>query len=259
MPKEEYPVAPFDEFRKIYTAAAEPAFGEDSRFFSDGLTVMLYGIYIRLAECSKKFNLTAITEVSAVVEKHLIDSLMLIPRLEEEGALTDGTLILDIGAGAGFPSLPLAAASASGGFPPFKVTAIDSTAKKIGYIKDTAALLGIGSIRAETGRAEELARTGLRGKFDVVTARAVSAMPVLIELAAPFVKRGGAVAAMKSHSEDEVKSAEKGASVLGLDGARVKTYSLPSGDARSVVIYRKTGSTPPEYPREYSKIIKKPL
>ena len=164
-----------------------------------------------------------------------------------------------IGAGAGFPTLPIAAASLHGALPSFTVHALDSTAKKIGHIKDTAKRLSLDNVEASAGRAEELARGDFRESFDIVTARAVSAMPTLIELAAPFVKVGGIFAAMKARSDEEVAAAARAAEILGFEAAEVTQYSLPSGDLRSLVVYRKVKSTPDVYPRQYSKIVSKPL
>lgn len=241
-------------YRRI---AAEAGLSED--FLTDSLVRTLYGIYACLLEASRKFNLTAITEHTAVAERHIVDSLIPFARLHETGLISDGDSICDIGAGAGFPTLPAAAASHDGALPSFTVHSVDSTAKKIGHIKDTAAVLGLTNVTGTAGRAEELARGELRESFSIVTARAVSAMPVLIELAAPFVRVGGIFAAMKAHSDEEVAAAVTGAEKLGFSAAETWEYTLPSGDVRSLVIYRKVKSTPEAYPRQYSKITSKPL
>ena len=237
--------------------AGEAGLGGD--FLESSLIHTLYGIYACLLEASHKFNLTAITEHEAVAERHIVDSLIPFARLHEMGLLRDGDAVCDIGAGAGFPSLPAAAASTGGALPDFTVHSVDSTAKKIGHIKDTAARLGLTNVAGTAGRAEELARGNMRESFDVVTARAVSAMPVLIELAAPFVKVGGIFAAMKAHSDEEVTAAAGGTEKLGFSKAETYEYTLPSGDVRSLVIYRKVKKTPDAYPRQYSKITSKPL
>ncbi len=241
-------------YRRI---AGEAGLGED--FLADSLVRTLYGIYACLLEASHKFNLTAITEHTAVAERHLVDSLIPFARLHEMGLLSDGDNICDIGAGAGFPSLPAAAAAHDGALPEFTVHSVDSTAKKIGHIKDTAERLGLSNVTGTAGRAEELARGNMRESFSIVTARAVSAMPVLIELAAPFVKVGGIFAAMKAHSNEEVTAAARGAEILGFSAAKTHEYTLPSGDVRSLVVYRKVKPTPDAYPRQYSKITSKPL
>ena len=237
--------------------ASEAGLSED--LMTSSLVHTLYGIYACLLEASHKFNLTAITEHTAVVERHILDSLIPFARLHEMGLLHDGDTVCDIGAGAGFPTLPAAAASNDGALPDFTVHSVDSTAKKIGHIKDTAEKLGLTNVTGTAGRAEELARGKMRESFSIVTARAVSAMPVLIELAAPFVKVGGIFAAMKAHADEEVTAAAGGAEKLGFSKAETYEYTLPSGDVRSLVIYRKVKATPDAYPRQYSKITSKPL
>jgi len=252
------------EFCEIYLSLADAA----GLPFEKAETVSLfYGIYRELVETSRFFNLTAITECAAVAERHIIDSLLPAKLLLDRGLLKDGVKICDIGAGAGFPTLPIGALSASGEIPEVLVHAVDSTAKKVRYIEDTARKLGIRCVSGTAGRAEELAcpavgkkKTGpMRGRFDIVTARAVSALPVLVELCAPFLKIGGVFAAMKAHSEEEIAAAANGAEMLGLRFAESVDYALPSGDVRSLVIYEKVHATPALYPRQYAKICSKPL
>lgn len=252
------PTVDAETFTSAYKRIADEA-GLPEECLTESLTHTLYGIYACLLEASHKFNLTAITEHEAVAERHIVDSLIPFVRLHETGLLSDGDSICDIGAGAGFPTLPAAAASYCGALPAFTVHSVDSTAKKIGHIKDTAAALGLSNVSGTAGRAEELARGKMRESFSIVTARAVSAMPVLIELAAPFVKVGGFFAAMKAHADEEIAAAAKGAEKLGFSAAETWEYTLPSGDLRSLVIYRKVKNTPDAYPRQYSKITSKPL
>ncbi len=249
----------FDDFAPIYRDTAKKA-GLPEAYLEDGVTALLYGVYAELIAGSHKMNLTAITECSAVCERHLVDSLIPVSMLDADGALKDGAKLLDIGAGAGFPTLPIGAAVSAGVLPKINVHALDSTAKKVGHILSCAEKLGLRCVGGTAGRAEELAIGGkLREKFDVVTARAVSAMPVLIELAAPFVKVGGIFAAMKAHAGEEVAAAARGAEKLGFSPAEVREYALPSGDVRSLVIYKKVKSTPIQYPRQYAKIVSSPL
>ena len=252
------PTASLAEFTEAYEKIAREA-GLSEGFFTPELEASLYGIYENLLDASHRFNLTAITDLEGVAERHLVDSLIPIKLLCDFGHLKDSTKLLDIGAGAGFPTLPIGAAAHHGAVPRFTVHAVDSTAKKIGHIKDTAEKLGLSGVTAEAGRAEELAFGKMRESFDIVTARAVSAMPVLIELAAPFVKVGGIFAAMKGNSDEEVAAAARAAKTLGFEAAEVTKYSLPSGDMRSLVIYRKVRRTDTKYPRQYAKITAKPL
>ena len=257
--KDTPPIVPEQEFAKLYMQLAEGAFDGDSRFLSDELIAYLYGIYTCLAEGSKKFNLTSIVECGAVIEKHLIDSLLPLKFLIDKGYIKGGEKLADIGCGAGFPSLPFAAAACCGAFPDFKVCAVDSTAKKIRYIKETAEHLSIDLVEPVAGRAEELSAGHMRESFDIAAARAVAALPVLLELTAPFVKPGGIVASFKACAEEEIKAASNAAQVLGMDKPEIISYNLPSGDKRTLVIYKKLGKTPLTYPRAYSKILSKTL
>lgn len=252
------------EFKEIYLTLAEAA---SLPFVKDETVSLFYGVYRELVETSRFFNLTAITECAAVAERHIIDSALPAKLLSDMGILTEGKTVCDVGAGAGFPTLPLGVLSTTGEIGKISIHAVDSTAKKVRYIEDTARKLGIRCVSGTAGRAEELAcpavgkrKTGpLRGRFDIVTARAVSALPVLVELCAPMVKIGGFFAAMKAHSDEEVAAAASGAKKLGLELVEVLEYALPSSDRRSLVIYRKAHATPAEYPRQYAKITAKPL
>ena len=220
----------------------------------------LHTICEMLVENNKKYNLTAITDPEGVVEKHIVDSLLPLSLLAEKGILTpalglpDGKnlRLIDIGAGAGFPSLPFAAVMPG---ETTRILAVDATAKKVRHIMETAQAAGIGHIAAEAGRAEELAAGKLRESFSIATARAVAELRILVELTAPFAAVGGYVIALKgSRGADEIPAAEKIAKVLGLGAPEVVEYTLPSGDGRTLVIYKKERKTPEGYPRPYAKI-----
>lgn len=211
----------------------------------------LYTVVSRLDEFGKKFNLTAITDPDEVMKKHLIDCLFAAKAVKEAG----GKKIIDIGSGAGFPSLPIAAA-----LPDISVTALDSTAKKVGYMNDTASAAGMNNFRAEAGRAEEYVR-GVRESFDTVTARAVASLPVLCELCIPYIKVGGKFIAMKgAAAEEEVSAAKSAAGKLGCSAAEILPYFLPGmDDKRYLVLFEKIAPTPEQFPRNFSQISKKPL
>lgn len=232
----------------------------------------LWQICEKLIENNKKYNLTAITEPEAVVEKHIVDSLLPLSLLVDQGLLTpeltlpdnkrptNGTLrqtigtlrLIDIGAGAGFPSLPFAAV-----FPQdtTRILSVDATAKKVRHITETAAACGFSHIAAEAGRAEELSQGKLRESFTIATARAVAELRILLELTSPFVAVGGYVVALKgSHGADEIEDAKKIAPLLGLGKPQVTEYALPSGDGRTLILYPKETPTPAGYPRPYGKI-----
>ncbi len=246
-----------EEFAAAYLSAVgkSDAAKGDGRLTSDRFVGMAYGIYEKLIEGSKKANLTAILSPDGVAQRHILDSLIPYLFLEKRGIVKDGVRIADVGCGAGFPTLPIAAFAASCGVA-LSVTAIDSTAKKIRFLTETAGSLGISGIDAVSGRAEELARPGggFREKYGLTVARAVAPLPVVLELTAPFVKTGGYVTAYKGR-EDEEESAASIAGKLGLTGPEKIAYTLPSGDARTFFIYEKAAPTPARYPRPYAKIV----
>ncbi len=247
----------FDQFATLYNAHSH-LLPEVCR--ADAVMHRLHTICEMLVENNRKYNLTAIVEPEAVVEKHIVDSLLPLGILADKGILTgelrsaDGGMLrlIDIGAGAGFPSLPFAAVMPSDST---RILAVDSTAKKVRHIAETAQASGIGHIASEAGRAEELALGRLRESFGIATARAVADLRILVELTAPFVAVGGYVAALKgSRVEEELAGAEKIAKVLGLGEPEVVEYTLPCGDGRALVLYKKMGKTPEGYPRAYGKI-----
>lgn len=214
----------------------------------------LYTICEQLDLKSKQFNLTAITDPEEVLKKHIIDCLFTAKAVKKLSG--KGAKLLDVGSGAGFPSLPVAAA-----IPELQVTAMDATAKKTVYMNDTAALAGIENFVAINKRAEEAARNGLGESFDIVSARAVARLNVLMELCVPFLKVGGFFVSMKGAAADEeLMEAESAAKKLGCSFVKKTQYSLPDlDDARFLLIYRKDSKTPAIYPRNFSQISKKPL
>lgn len=201
--------------------------------------------YDAVVESNKVFNLTAITEEKDFTYKHIVDSLAGISEIPT------GAKLCDIGSGAGFPSVPIAIARDD-----VSVTALDSTTKKMNFVSQSAKSLGLKNISVIAGRAEE--QKAQFGKYDVVTARAVSALPILLELAMPFLKVGGVFLAYKT-DESELSSAKNAMNVLGAKHLRTKTLTLPNGDSRAILVFEKTKPTPPQYPRVYGSIKKKPL
>lgn len=201
---------------------------------------------------NEKYNLTAIREPRALMLRHLCDSLTLLKYVPENAR------VLDIGSGAGFPSVPLAVCR-----PDVTVTALDSTAKKISFISASASKLGLSNLTAISARAEELAHDhAYRGAFDIVTARAVSRTSVLTELAAAYIREGGCLLAMKGEPDTTAAELSDAAAIarrVGLSHERTVSLSLHDETeslARTIVIMKKTGSTPASYPRRYSQIIK---
>ena len=222
---------------------------------SAGLGEDFYMLGEILKEANKIHNLTAIKEDKEIILKHFIDSLMI------SEYIPVGSDVIDVGCGAGFPSLPLAIFRKD-----LTLLSIDSTAKKINYVNDTAKKLGLENIVAISCRAEELAhQNGRRECFDVATARAVAALPILTELCLPFVKVGGLFVAMKSQTaEDELAAARSaiekcGGKVVEVIEKKLVRNDSPEADLRTIIIIEKIKATPSSYPRIYSKISKKPL
>ncbi len=240
------------EFIKLAQAAGLDCFGDTA------IGARLHCIAKNLDEQCRHFNLTAITKPDEVLRKHFIDSLFAARAVQ--GMLTadhsQGNTLLDVGSGGGFPSLPIGAA-----LPQVQVTALDSTAKKIAYIRDTAALCGIENFQTVCVRAEEAGRGEMREKFAFVTARAVARLPMLLELCIPFLQPGGYFIAMKgSTALEEERQAQRAAELLSCKLLSVTPYSLPeSEEKRYLLIYTKISSTSPTYPRSAARIAKKPL
>lgn len=250
-----------EEFSSLYKAAAEDA-GLTAEFVSDAVVLRLYLIMERLIENGKRLNLTAILEPEGIVMKHFVDSLIPLKLILELGIVPRRAA--DIGTGAGYPLLPFAAVLADVS-PGTELFGIDSTAKKISHIIDTAEYAKLTNIKAISARAEEIASTangkkgGYRQAFDLVTARAVSSLPVLCELTAPLLKIGGHFAALKTPDDAEIAQGDRAAAQLGLQNIGRTDYKLPNGDSRCLVIYKKTAATPDKYPRRYADITKHPL
>lgn len=214
----------------------------------------LEAVATRLIRVGSSVNLTSITEPSSVVWLHLIDSLYAARAVA--AAVPPCKTVADIGSGGGFPALPMAAA-----FPELSVTAVDSTEKKCVFIRETAKEASLGNLSAISVRAEEYARTEARESFGAVTARAVARLNILMELCLPLTAVGGCFVAMKGSSADEEEAeARSAAKRLGAELCDRISYSLSDhADGRVLLVYRKTAATPPEFPRQYSRIRKSPL
>lgn len=206
----------------------------------------------RMLEVNEHMNLTAIKEPRAVILRHYADSLSVEPYLPQNAS------VCDVGCGAGFPSLPLAIAR-----PDLKILSLDSTAKRIRYVQETATLLGCKNLSAIAARAEEAGKGVHREKYDICTARAVAALPVLAELCLPLVRVGGKFLAMKARKgEEEWESAAHAVARLGGKLIARHTITLTDEteeDERIIFEIEKVKPTPAEFPRAYAKIAKNPL
>ncbi len=241
-----------DIFREKFTLALQK--NGLSEFATESITEGLRSLTERMLSVNQYMNLTAITELDGIILKHYVDS------LTAAKYIPTGASVIDVGCGAGFPSLPLAIAR-----PDLNITALDSTAKRINYIKETAEMLNTPNISCIAARAEELGSDAdFRERFDVSCARAVARLNVLCELCLPFVRQGGKFIAMKANFEEELDEAANAVKKLGGKQARADKFSLTpiDGDVdepRAVIVIEKISETPKNYPRNNSQIKKKPL
>ena len=206
-----------------------------------------------LVEWNEKINLTAITEKDEVYLKHFYDSIA--PILQ--GLIENQPIrLLDIGAGAGFPSLPMKIL-----FPELDVTIIDSLNKRINFLHLLAEELGLNGVHFYHGRAEDFAQDkAFRAQFDIVTARAVARMQVLSELTIPYLKVGGRLLALKaSNAPEELEEAKTALKLLFSKVEDNLQYALPNGDPRFITIVEKKKETPNKYPRKAGMPNKRPL
>jgi len=206
-----------------------------------------------LVEWNEKINLTAITDKNDVYLKHFYDSLA--PVLQGHIKNQDIRL-LDIGAGAGFPSLPMKILC-----PKLEVTIIDSLNKRINFLNLLANELQLSGVHFYHGRAEDFGQDkAFRAQFDVVTARAVARLQILSELTIPFLKVGGQLIALKAAAADEELAEAKNAlNLLFAKPILNDNYHLPNGDGRHITIVEKKKETPNKYPRRAGMPNKKPL
>jgi 16S rRNA (guanine527-N7)-methyltransferase len=209
--------------------------------------------YETLVEWNEKMNLTAITEKGDVYLKHFFDSISAAFYFDFTKSLT----VCDVGAGAGFPSIPIKIA-----FPNIHVTIVDSLNKRITFLEHLASVLQLQNVRFVHDRAETFGQNKeFREQFDVVTARAVARLSVLSELCLPLVKKGGIFLAMKAASaEDEVKSAQKAIHTLGGTIIQSEKFILPiENSERNIILIQKEKGTPKQYPRKPGTPNKTPI
>jgi 16S rRNA (guanine527-N7)-methyltransferase len=202
-----------------------------------------------LVDYNEKVNLTAVTEGSEILRKHFLDSML----LEKFGDIPERARVLDIGSGAGFPGVPLCILRQD-----LDMTLMDSLNKRIVFLEKLGERLAC-RYTAVHARAELAAKQPeFREQFDIVTARAVAAMPMLAEYSLPFVKMGGKWLAMKGPNEP-VKPALQAIRMLGGELTDTVEYHLPGGDARVIYVVKKVSQTPTKYPRNSTQIKQKPL
>lgn len=207
--------------------------------------------YDLLIQKNKVMNLTAITDAEGVAIKHFYDSLT--PLIYS--SIDEGSTVVDVGTGAGFPSIPLLIAR-----PDLKLTMMDSLNKRLLFLVEVCEQLDIDASIVHS-RAEDAGNNKLyREKFDYAISRAVATLPVLCEYCLPLVKLSGKFIAMKgSNADSELNLSGNAINQLGGEIEDVKKFKLPTGEARALIIIRKIARTPSKFPRHGSKISKESL
>ena len=204
-----------------------------------------------LLEWNEKINLTAITDSEGIAIKHFYDSLTPLWYLN----IPKNVRVIDVGTGAGFPSIPMAIVR-----PDLRFTLLDSLNKRLNFLNEVCTRLDI-SAELVHMRAEDAAQKAeYRESFDVAVSRAVAALPVLCEYCIPFVRKNGMFIAMKgSKAEEELEISKNAVSTLGAAVEKTVKINLPDDSERNIIVIRKKNYTPKEYPRHGSKIAKKSL
>lgn len=218
----------------------------------EGQIHQLETYYHMLVEKNKVMNLTAITAFEDVVQKHFIDSMMLLRYADLKGKK-----VIDVGTGAGFPGIPLKIAC-----PDAEIVLLDSLNKRVQFLKEVMDALHLEKIEAVHGRAEDMAKKAeYREHFDYCVSRAVANLSTLSEYGVPFVKVGGCFISYKSgEMEEELKQAEKAIRILGGEKEKIKSFRLPDSDiGRSLIFIRKKKETSKKYPRKAGLPSKEPL
>ena len=215
-----------------------------------GKKLKIYGELLK--DWNSKINLTAITDDEGIAVKHFLDCLLVTKSAE----FKSGMRVIDVGTGAGFPGLVIAAA-----YPEVQVTLLDSTGKKLKAVQDMAEKMGVSNATVVHMRAEDAGKNpDFREQYDFSTARAVAELRVLAEYTLPFVKKGGTFLSLKgSTALDELSAGEKAVQILGGKIEGVDEFSLPGGDKRAIIKVKKISQTSAKYPRPSAQIAKKPL
>ena len=223
------------------------------RFCTDETITKFYQFTELLTEENSHTNLTAIREIPDIIAKHYADSLL------AESHFPKSATVMDVGCGGGFPSIPLAITR-----PDLKITAVDSTQKKINFVNKAIQALALSNASAICARVESPEMSKYREKFDIVTSRAMARMVILAELTLPFVKIGGALIALKgAQGSEELQESTRAIHLLG--GAKATEDTMlalktpTDSESRHILIARKERATPSQYPRNYATIAKKPL
>jgi len=210
--------------------------------------------YRELVEWNYKINLTRITDYDEVQVKHFLDSLSIAPYMETERS---GLRVIDVGSGAGLPGIPLKIAR-----PDIKLTLLEATTKKVGFLRHLIDRLELSDVDAVTGRAEEIAhKDEYREQYDLAVSRAVAELPVACELTLAFCATGGKfIAQKKGDIEQEISQSVRAIIEMGGELREVKPVEIEGlKDDRKLVIIEKVKATPEKYPRRPGIPVKRPI
>lgn len=228
-------------------------FTVDTNFYLDRIkgekSDLFEKFFTLLTEYNARFNLTAITERNEVFEKHFLDS------VTGEFYFPESANVLEVGSGAGFPSLPIKILRDDLSF-----TLVESTGKKCEFLKTAVKELELKNVTVINERAEILARDPVyREKFDVCCARAVARLNTLSEYCIPFIKKGGKFIAYKADADEELKEASTAVFRLGGNISEICRYRLPNYGVRTLICIEKIKPTSTRYPRGQGRERKNPL
>lgn len=217
----------------------------------------LQTLYQLLIDYNQKINLTRITDETGFLFRHVLDSLTVLSALPEAQS-SSRLKVLDLGSGGGFPVLPLLISR-----PDLNLTAVESIGKKCQFLTEVGQHFNaLDRLTVVQGRAEELGQQLVyREKYDFVTARAVAALPTLLEWTLPFLKPGGYLLAIKGSQSVQAEIDKSTNALQQLKGkvTQVTHWPQPQLSHSSLVVIKKTGKMLPQYPRPAAKIKKKPL
>lgn len=216
----------------------------------DNKLELLNKYYELLIEWNNKINLTGITDKKEVYLKHFYDSLTLNRVIDLNAVNT----LCDIGTGAGFPGIVIKIM-----FPNINVTLVDSLNKRINFLNEVIFSLKLNNIKTICARAEEYSINN-RELYDVVTARAVASLPILLEYSIPLVKVNGYFIAMKGNLNEELVNITPALNKLNARIVNKDEFLLPFEKSnRTLIQVQKDKITDQRFPRKYSEIKKKPL
>lgn len=206
-----------------------------------------------LKEWNKKINLTTIENDEEMVYKHFLDSLLVLKTWSD----WENKKIIDVGTGAGFPGIPLKIFQSG-----IELHLLDSLKKRINFLEYVSESLDLQNIKFWHDRAENLGRNPLfREGYDLVLARAVARLPILLEICIPLVKKGGSFIALKGpEGDNELKESQKAMELLGAAYVSCSSFTLCKGEhVRNIYIFKKVKNTPEKYPRRAGIPQKRPL